>query len=96
MEIDRTHALRGSGPAPRGYIKCLARPWSSRPFSRDFRTGRFTKVGTHYHPLVPGTEDRMCVCDHKFREHCRDEKGRDACTHYQCGCRGFIPKGGER
>lgn len=52
QEIDRQRGLRGSGPAPRGYIKCLARPWSSCTFSRDFSTGRFTRIGTHYHPLV--------------------------------------------
>jgi hypothetical protein len=93
MEIDRRSGRRGSGPAPPGYVKCLARPWASCPFSRDFSTGRFTAVGTHYHPLVPGKEDRMCACVHRFREHSKNEQGEDACTHYQCGCPKFRSEG---
>lgn len=44
-----TITLRGSGPAPAGYTRCWRADCDSR---RDPFTGRFGRLGNHYHPTM--------------------------------------------
>lgn len=47
--VNRTVTLRGTGRAPRGYVRC----WDPRCDARRAPwNGRWQACGTHYHPIA--------------------------------------------